>query len=414
MIRHTLKMIWNRKRSNGLLLLEITLSMLVLFAAVAIAVNAASRYRAPMGFEYHGLYDVSLDMKRLSQEDWLPAQSAKIALLLQELRRVPEIQEAVGSYPPLFTNSGMTSAVKKDGKWVPFRMSRETDDAIAALKLHIIQGRGFSPEDDASQLQPVMINRKLRDLVFGGANPIGKATSEDRKEVIVGVFEEFRMRGELTDPPEGVMLRRTRFASDAMMQIPAEASAEDSGWIKNMYFPPENLLLRVRPGTNSAVEKKIIQTCQRVAPEWSFRVKSAEDERHAQLLLDSAPLLAAGLVAAFLLIMVVLGLMGVLWQNVTRRREELGLRRAVGGTQANVLTQILAEVLALTATGVFLASLLLIQIPLLNLLAGLPWNVFIVSWIISLGLMLALTAASGLYPAWLAARIQPADALRYD
>ena len=42
------------------------------------------------------------------------------------------------------------------------------------------------------------------------------------------------------------------------------------------------------------------------------------------------PLIAVGLVAGFLMLMVALGLLGVLWQNVTQRTREMGLRRAKG------------------------------------------------------------------------------------
>ena len=42
------------------------------------------------------------------------------------------------------------------------------------------------------------------------------------------------------------------------------------------------------------------------------------------------PLVGVGLVAAFLMLMVALGLLGVLWQSVTQRTREIGLRRAKG------------------------------------------------------------------------------------
>ena len=412
MIRHILKMVWHRKRSNGLLLLEISLSMLVLFAAVAITVKTVASYRTPLGFDYHDLYDLSIDIKRTATDDWMPAQSAKVGLLIQELKRLPEIEAVGGNYPAVFSQGGMTSAVKVNGRWVPFRMAQTTDNTVEALRLKIVRGRSFSSADDASDRTPVMISQRMSDLVFDNVDPIGQSTSHDRNDVVVGIFEEFRMRGELVGLGEPVLLQRTKLATSGSMQMPSATTAEDSHRVKSMYEPPENLILRVRPGTTAAIEAKVIQTAQAVAPEWSFRIKSAEEERQTQLLRNSAPLLIAGVIACFLLFMVILGLTGVLWQNVTRRREELGLRRAVGSTRQNIYAQIMGEVLVLTTVGIILGSLLLVQIPLLNLLASLPWKVFIISWAISLVLMLLLAAASGLYPAWLAARVQPADALR--
>ena len=47
------------------------------------------------------------------------------------------------------------------------------------------------------------------------------------------------------------------------------------------------------------------------------------------------PLMIFGIVSGFLLLMVVLGLTGVMWQNVTRRTREVGLRRAAGAARTN-------------------------------------------------------------------------------
>ena len=59
-------------------------------------------------------------------------------------------------------------------------------------------------------------------------------------------------------------------------------------------------------------------------------------------------MLAVGVVAGFLMLMVALGLTGVLWQNVTQRTREIGLRRAKGATARRIHRQILGELLVMT------------------------------------------------------------------
>ena len=80
------------------------------------------------------------------------------------------------------------------------------------------------------------------------------------------------------------------------------------------------------------------------------------------------PLIVAGTVAFFLLLMVGLGLIGVLWQNLLQRTREIGLRRAAGASRAAVHRQVLLEQIVVTSLGVLIGTLLVIQIPVLDLI----------------------------------------------
>lgn len=52
MIRHLIKMTWNRRRTNVLLIAEIFFSFLVLFAVVTLSIYYLDNYRRPIGFSY--------------------------------------------------------------------------------------------------------------------------------------------------------------------------------------------------------------------------------------------------------------------------------------------------------------------------------------------------------------------------
>ena len=121
-----------------------------------------------------------------------------------------------------------------------------------------------------------------------------------------------------------------------------------------------------------------------------------------------------GLIATFLLLMVGLGLVGVLWQNVSQRTREIGLRRAIGGTAQMLYRQILGELLVIATLGIFAATILVMQAPLLNLIAVVKASVFILGLGISLVLMYFITFICGLYPSWLAMEIHPSEALHYE
>jgi putative ABC transport system permease protein len=138
------------------------------------------------------------------------------------------------------------------------------------------------------------------------------------------------------------------------------------------------------------------------------------ESRASSFRLRLMPLSVAGIVGAFLMAMVALGLVGVLWQNVVRRTRELGLRRATGATRRRIHRQISMELLLVTTLGLALGALLVIQLPILDLVPALSAGVFAAAVATAAGLLLALALSASLYPAWLAARVQPADALRWE
>ena len=139
--------------------------------------------------------------------------------------------------------------------------------------------------------------------------------------------------------------------------------------------------------------------------------------RESKLRQYTLPLVAVGTVAGFLLLMVALGLTGVVWQSVTQRIREFGLRRAKGATIVNIRHQVLVEMIIMTSLALIAGVLLLAQLPLLPLPSGLdsiPAGVFVISIAISVTAIYVLTLLCGWYPSRLATRVQPAEALHYE
>jgi putative ABC transport system permease protein len=178
--------------------------------------------------------------------------------------------------------------------------------------------------------------------------------------------------------------------------------------------PPRNLLIKLRPGTTAEFEEKLAAKLQTVAREWSFEILPLTRMREIAFKFRLVPLVILGLIAGFLMIMVGLGLVGVLWQNVTQRTKEIGLRRAKGATAGGIHKQILGELLVLTSVGLLLGVVLVIQFPLLDLIGFISTKVYIVGLVGALVIVYGLTAVAGLYPSWMATKVQPAQALHYE
>jgi putative ABC transport system permease protein len=123
--------------------------------------------------------------------------------------------------------------------------------------------------------------------------------------------------------------------------------------------------VRVAPGATAELEERILARLAAIVPGWTITVQPVEALREAMLRDNMIPLLLFGLLAGAMLLMVAMGLSGVLWQNVTRRTREFGLRRAHGASASHVSRQIVGEFLVLTTFAVVAGCLVLAQIPLI-------------------------------------------------
>jgi putative ABC transport system permease protein len=133
--------------------------------------------------------------------------------------------------------------------------------------------------------------------------------------------------------------------------------------------------------------------------------------RRSIMRIKLVPFVAAAMIAAFMLIMVALGMVGVLWQSVARRRREIGLRRALGATARGVSLQVLGELLAVTTAGLLLGAALVAQVPLMGVFVWIGNGVYATAMALAAVTIYGLTVVAALYPSWLATQVQPAEAL---
>lgn len=406
MIKHIFKMVWNRKRVNFLITLEIFISYLVVFAVMALAVYYADNYRQPLGFDYRNVWNVKADKPEQSgaaEKEERPRQVEKFKRVLAAAREFGEVESGAGAGLMPYTNGNWTSCNddKKTGRKVCYWSNNVTDDFKDVMRINIVRGRWFGKEDDGASYKPVVINRQLARDKFGDEDPIGKALNEpqpDQKDYVedrvVGLIDDFRKNGEFAELKGYAIFRNSLTRPDDR--------------------PPSTLAVRVHPSVTAAFEEKLLKRLQAEASDWSFTIKPLDQMREENHQGSIVPMTAFAVVAGFLMIMVGLGLTGVLWQNVTQRTKEIGLRRAKGATRRRIYRQILGELFIITTIGLLAGVLVVVQFPLLNFMGFANSRVYAISAAISLALVYLLTTVCGLYPSRLATRVQPAEALHYE
>jgi len=399
MIRHLLKLVWHRKRANALLITEILFSFIVVFVVLTMAASLLMRWREPLGFQYQDVWILSVASPTVPGGFGATDDPLRPVLdrLVRETKTFPQVVDVAVDDTPPYGNATSEGVWRINGKKITLKRDSVTDSFANVMQLKVIRGRWFSPEDDALANQPVVIDADLARDLFGTRDPIGKRFDEGDPDSgnVVGVIAPYRKDGEIAPTAQNMAFFR-------------KSLAKPSGML------PRNIMLRVRPGTSPEFEKTLANHLHAVDPNTAFQIRHLDRMRDKFLRTRVAPVLVLGTISLFLISMVALGLTGVLWQTVTRRTREIGLRRAVGASGTHVRRQILGEVALITTLALIVGSAIVLQLPLLGIFSLVQPAVFTIGIIAALATIYAITLLCGAYPSWLASTVEPAEALRYE
>ncbi|MBH8560479.1 ABC transporter permease [Hymenobacter negativus] len=399
MLRHLFTLIWNRKRANLLLISEIFFSFVVLFGLGTVLITAGKNFLTPRGFESAQVWRL---LVRAGQGQKMPR--AELDDVLRQVKALPGVQTvALTSNNLPFTFNTNNSDFVYKGRKTPFANTYDADDHYAeVLRLHLREGRWFAPADDGTHHRPVVITENMRQYLFGDEPALGKIfrypmvvknTKPEHEFQVVGVVDNVRMTTEFDEAIPSVWMRL----------LPYDTT----------HWETAAVLVRVAPGQGGALQEKIARTVAGVTRQWSTEVRVMEDDRLHRRRYTLVPVVGLGLMGLFLIINVALGLFGVLWYNISQRRAEIGLRRAMGATGAGIGWQFLGEMMVVTTFGVLLGGLLAAQFPLLNAF-DLPTQPYLLAIAAAACAVYAITALCAWQPSRLAARIHPAVALREE
>ncbi len=393
MLLHIIKMIWNRKRSNSLIIAEVAIAFMVVFFLAVIAIRNYTLYQIPLGYDYQNMWQVRLFTGgRWNSE----SDQETLKQLTTGLDQFAEVQSVNLMRTPTFEDWSWTSSSEINGIEQIYNANSIDDGAAENLNMTLLEGRWFGPQDSGQNYTPVIINRRFADQVFPDQSPIGQniAESNSRERRIVGVFEDFRQFGELHRLTNYVFTRYD-------INTPNELNIN-------------HIQLKLLPGTTAVFEEALSKRLKGIAPNWEFNIESWDSKRKSHLRETLLPMMILGVIGSFLILMVAMGLFGVLWQNVTGRTQEIGLRRALGATANSIHWQIIAELLVVTLLGIAGAVVLLIQLPILGLFSELNWSLFWPALSVATVFMLLLSATCAFYPGKIATAYVPAEALHYE
>lgn len=275
-----------------------------------------------------------------------------------------------------------------------------TESLPEALGQKLLFGTFF--QDDEPQRNAAVIGQRVAERLFGENVPIGKYLTVRGKQFFVrGIFEEFD-----TSP----MSPNSHLNSAIFIQY--EVGKELTG-ASDIF----QILVHPADGRQTAGVAELIAGGLRAAHagQDDFSVLQQKDKlADANNVLTLMTGFVAG-IAAISLVVGGIGILNIMLVAVTERTHEIGIRKAIGATNKQILDQFLTEAIILSVSGGVIGILLsllanyLIRI-LTNLTPVLSWPIMAIAF----GVSIVVGIVFGVTPALIAARKRPIDALRYE
>jgi len=188
-------------------------------------------------------------------------------------------------------------------------------------------------------------------------------------------------------------------------------------------FPEVVFFIIVRPVSRAYVKSAvdeitdILRRRRHVAPNEknNFGISSQDSLLDIYNQLTGATALVLTAISFVALMIGGIGVMNIMLVSVTERTREIGIRKAVGATKFNILSQFLIEAVVLTGIG-GLAGLIVGELASLAMNKYSPLPAYVPVWAIAVGIGIsaAVGIVFGLWPAWKAARLDPIESLRWE
>ncbi|MCB0685383.1 MAG: FtsX-like permease family protein, partial [Saprospiraceae bacterium] len=160
-------------------------------------------------------------------------------------------------------------------------------------------------------------------------------------------------------------------------------------------------------------EEKLNTLIGKMIGDWNFTAYYYDSRRAIKSRETWVPMIILMGISTFLILNVSLGLFGVLWQNIQKRRPEIGLRQATGATRQKIYIQFILEMVLMASMGIFLGLLIAIQFPLLKVI-DIGNDIFFKAMATAALIIYVLVVLCSYYPSRQASLIQPAKVLHEE
>jgi putative ABC transport system permease protein len=287
-----------------------------------------------------------------------------------------------------------------------------TPSYVSIGNLRMATGRFFDETETASAAPVAVIGEAAASTLFGADDPVGKylKVNEQWLQVIGVAGPQLTVQSDVAGLPaqDRNNLVYVPLYSSIFRLEDGQSSRKDE--IDGIYMQMKS---SADVPAAAALIRGILDVAHRGAGDFSI-ISPAEllaEQRRTQRIFEMVMVA----IASISLLVGGIGIMNIMLASVLERTREIGVRRAIGARQRDVVRQFLIETTIISLTGGVAGILLGVGLSqLIGVLAGWSTIVTTSSIVLAFGVSVAIGIVFGLYPAVRASRLDPVTALHYE
>ena len=440
MIKMILHRIWNERRQNACLFIELVVVSIFLWIAIDPLFVLLSHEYIPKGYDYSNIYSLNFkDKKNVQADDSQKACANDFAQVVNSVRGLPEVENYAVALRNSYPNSYETNCPEYRADTTEVQLNESFSvttyevydfpgsDYFAMMKIRDAYTGEILKKSTVNDGHGAYVSRNFALAMFGTLDVVGKTisySSDNILQTILGVFDNVQTM-QYVEPMYLVIILHDRSAA---------LSSRDPFYNKNVYLRlkkdvdkeefAQHLSSAVIPGVG--LTYKNFDTMEPLVDKAAVARRTFGIESRYRL---------QTIFSCFALFCVFLGIMSTYWVRVSSRKKDLGLMRSVGATSGNVFWYFLVEGwLLVTLAFIVALPLLLHKVysmgfadPLAKMMSMMyeklllpkdsaylhnrPMVHFVVVSAVTYLFMLIVATIGILFPVRTTARIQPSEAL---
>ncbi len=278
--------------------------------------------------------------------------------------------------------------------------------------LRVIEGRFFNEEDDRTSAPVCVLGESAKVNLLGFEDAVGEYVKVN--EVWLQVIGVLAPQATADTEMESLEVSSANNLIIAPLNTVMRRFEDSNSFLKDEI---DGIYIRVTPGTDSIetanVVSAILASTHKDAGDFQITVPAGllEQRRRTQFIFNIVMICIAGIS----LLVGGIGIMNIMLATVLERTREIGIRRAIGARQADIIRQFLTEAVLISILGGLIGILFGFTLSRI-IAAAAGWSTVVTtsSIAVAFGVSVGIGLLFGIYPAVQAAKLDPIEAIRYE
>ena len=389
------------------------LGMIFGVAAVVsmLSIGAGARQKVMALIEQMGVHNLIVESKEtLDWQAFRKLRKTSPGLTFQDYRVIQDdVSDIVASTPRKRLTPTKTIPKSQQDPPIVYGINR---NYLKIAGLSVTEGRFFNETEESDGAPVCVMGAAARSSLFGAADPVGQyvKTNEQWFRVIGVASPQLSSQTEVAGVPMQDLNNILYVPLNAAILRLEDSYSERRDEIDGIYL---NIRDGADMGSVAQLVRAILDSSHHSAGDFSVIVPAellAEQKRTERLF--NAVMVA---IASISLLVGGIGIMNIMLASILERTREIGVRRAVGARQSDIIRQFVVEAVMISFVGGSFGIVFgFVMSRLIAWLAG--WSTIVTVTSILLAFVVSITVGMvfGIYPAVKAARLDPVEAIRYE